>query len=181
MGGTRGPVGRITAELPAEDLRALVQDFERFLRRAMPHPWDSTQRFFDYLATGPMQVHLRGALSGQDGAVDVEFAFSDRSGAAVVSAELGSHWVSFWLGRESKRLGAAGFNPPAARPQAPAFVPFEGLSYGLRESGRFEFDAAEGVDPRVLVRIAVKYAHLGADGCLCQLCRQDFTPPDPGA
>lgn len=186
--------GRSMIDLPADEFRRLAADFDNFLHRAIPQPWESTKLFFDYLAIGTLSVFLRGERSAAAAqtAWYLQFSFSGCAGMAETSAELGAHWVEKWFQKEGERiqadfLDAAGFHRQPGEPHehGVVFIPFEGLGYGRRAGGEaiFEFDYSQvellGASGKSeLNDLNRRFANLGSDKkCLCQLCSPAFAAP----
>lgn len=197
--------GSSMIELPSDSLNHLPKEFQLYLRRSMPEPWQSTKSFLDYLSIDILSVQLRGERKSNDREMSwyLQFSFSGCAGMAETSAELGSHWVEKWIQKEGPiiqdtLLTPNGFNRDLSQTGSwqVVFVPFEGLGYGRRVvdsttvdpewegSKLFEFDYAQIEAFQVngelgkLRSLDERFVDLGSNGsCLCQLCSPSFKPP----
>ena len=188
------------------DMDGLTQDFQDFIRRRIPNPWDSTQAFLDYLDIGVVSVYLRGEQDSDQPKPEwyVQFTFSGCAGAAEISAELGCHWAEIWFQENRERLELdhflpIGFKPNNKREDAyatPTFMPVGRLGYAMYTrhdqtvndpewpgSRLFEVDAAimEALDENeelpLLGCLDDLFGPLMSDNqCRCQICMPELDP-----
>ena len=185
--------GRFMTEAPSKVFAHIPKEFKSFLYRAMPHPWQSTAWFFDYLSLPALSLFLRGERAARNEPVDwyIQLSFTGCAGVAGIAAELGNHWLGKWIESEGLKiqetlLAPYGFESDLSQVEAAAgvFIPFEGLGYGQRISDAevdpdwegskyFEFDCVydpDFIDAKIMKKLRLiddNFRHLGAEGrCL---------------